>query len=209
MGWTGADRRPLEPGRPCTLRPGRAARRSEPETAPGRDARRRSAAGRGRRRDRQDPGHHPADRLADRHATRAKPSEILALTFTDKAADEMQLRVDQLVPYGYTDSTIATFHAFGDRLIREFAMELGLPPDVRVLSRPETVIFLREHLFDFELERTGRSAIRRASSARSPRSSAGSRTRTSTRGHRVLAEADREVGTAAAPRRARWRSRRR
>jgi DNA helicase-2/ATP-dependent DNA helicase PcrA len=83
---------------------------------------------------------------------RAKPSEILALTFTDKAADEMQLRVDQLVPYGYTDSTIATFHAFGDRLIREFAFELGLPSDVRVLSRPETVIFLREHLFDFELD---------------------------------------------------------
>ena len=83
---------------------------------------------------------------------RAKPSEILALTFTDKAADEMQLRVDQLVPYGYTDSTIATFHAFGDRIIREFAFELGLPSDVRVLSRPETVIFLREHLFDFELD---------------------------------------------------------
>jgi DNA helicase-2/ATP-dependent DNA helicase PcrA len=83
---------------------------------------------------------------------RAKPSEILGLTFTDKAADEMQLRVDQLVPYGYTDSTIATFHAFGDRIIREFAFELGLPSDVRVLSRPETVIFLREHLFDFELD---------------------------------------------------------
>ena len=64
----------------------------------------------------------------------------------------MQLRVDQLVPYGYTDSTIATFHAFGDRIIREFAFELGLPSDVRVLSRPETVIFLREHLFDFELD---------------------------------------------------------
>ena len=47
----------------------------------------------------------------------------------------MQLRVDQLVPYGYTDSTISTFHAFGDRLIREFALELGLPSDVRVLSR--------------------------------------------------------------------------
>ncbi|HET7028425.1 MAG TPA: ATP-dependent DNA helicase [Candidatus Limnocylindrales bacterium] len=83
---------------------------------------------------------------------RARPSEILALTFTDKAAEEMQLRVDQLVPYGYTDAAIATFHAFGDRLIREHALELGLPTDVRVLSRPEVVIFLREHLFDFELD---------------------------------------------------------
>jgi DNA helicase-2/ATP-dependent DNA helicase PcrA len=83
---------------------------------------------------------------------RAKPSEILALTFTDKAANEMAVRVDQLVPYGYTDTAIATFHAFGDRLIREYALELGLPPDVRVLSRAETVVFLREHLFEFDLE---------------------------------------------------------
>ena len=83
---------------------------------------------------------------------RARPSEILALTFTDKAADEMQTRVDQLVPYGYTDAAVSTFHAFGDRLVREFALELGLPTDSRVLSRPETVIFLRERLFAFELD---------------------------------------------------------
>src|SRR5688500_18127382 len=83
---------------------------------------------------------------------RAKPSEILALTFTDKAAAEMVLRVDQLVPYGYTDTSIATFHAFGDRLIREYALELGLAPDVRVLSRPEVVVFMRERLFDLDLE---------------------------------------------------------
>ena len=83
---------------------------------------------------------------------RAKPSEILALTFTDKAAEEMAVRVDQLVPYGYTDTAISTFHAFGDSLIREYALELGLPTDVRVLTRPEVVIFLREHLFEFELD---------------------------------------------------------
>jgi DNA helicase-2/ATP-dependent DNA helicase PcrA len=83
---------------------------------------------------------------------RARPSEILALTFTDKAADEMAVRVDQLVPYGYTDTAIATFHAFGDRIIREHALELGLPPDVRVLSRAEVVIFLREHLYEFDLD---------------------------------------------------------
>jgi len=83
---------------------------------------------------------------------RAKPSEVLALTFTEKAAAEMQARVDQLVPYGYTDASIGTFHAFGDRVIREYALELGLPTDVRVLTRPEVVIFLREHLFEFELD---------------------------------------------------------
>jgi DNA helicase-2/ATP-dependent DNA helicase PcrA len=83
---------------------------------------------------------------------RARPSEILALTFTDKAAEEMQARVDQLVPYGYTDAVISTFHAFGDRIVREFALELGLPTDTRVLTRPEVVIFLRERLFAFKLD---------------------------------------------------------
>ena len=83
---------------------------------------------------------------------RARPSEILALTFTDKSAEEMAVRVDQLVPYGYTDTAISTFHAFGDSLIREYALELGLPTDLRVLTRPEVVIFLREHLFEFDLD---------------------------------------------------------
>ena len=64
----------------------------------------------------------------------------------------MQLRVDQLVPYGYADTAISTFHAFGDRLIREFAFELGLAPDVRVLTRAEVVVFLRERLFELGLE---------------------------------------------------------
>src|SRR5215468_11062779 len=82
---------------------------------------------------------------------RASPSEILALTFTDKAAVEMEERVDTLVPYGYADVQLSTFHAFGDRLIKEHALELGLTPDFRVLTRAEQVIFLRDHLFEFPL----------------------------------------------------------
>src|ERR1700682_320332 len=85
-------------------------------------------------------------RIAYLIATRAaRPSEILALTFTDKAAAEMEERVDTLVPYGYADVQIATFHAFGDRLIKENALELGLTPDFRVLTRAAQNIILRHH----------------------------------------------------------------
>jgi DNA helicase-2/ATP-dependent DNA helicase PcrA len=84
---------------------------------------------------------------------RARPDQILALTFTDKAAAEMEERVDTLVPYGYADVEISTFHAFGDRLLREHALELGLPPDFRVLTRAEQVIFVRDRLFRLPLAR--------------------------------------------------------
>jgi DNA helicase-2/ATP-dependent DNA helicase PcrA len=82
----------------------------------------------------------------------AKPGEILALTFTDKAAEEMESRVDLMVPYGYIDISISTFHAFGDRVLRDYAIDLGLRPDYRVLPLAEQIIFFREHIFDFPLK---------------------------------------------------------
>ena len=81
----------------------------------------------------------------------ARTDEILALTFTDKAAKEMQERVDILMPYGYTDIWISTFHAFGDRILRENSLVAGLNPDFKVLTQPEAAVFFREHLFEFTL----------------------------------------------------------
>ena len=83
----------------------------------------------------------------------AKPHEILAVTFTEKAAAQMQERVDLNTPIGLNDAGIKTFHGFGDEVFREFALELGRSGELRVLSGAEQVIFVREHLYELPLRR--------------------------------------------------------
>lgn len=74
----------------------------------------------------------------------AKPDEILALTFTDKAAGEMEERVDVLLPMGYINTQVMTFHALGDQILRDHGLEIGLSPDFLLMSHFAQVVFLRE-----------------------------------------------------------------
>ena len=79
---------------------------------------------------------------------------------------------------GGADRNVPTF---GDWLLREHALELGLTPAFRVLSRAEQVLFLGPTCSTCPSSSTGRSAIRPVTSRRSPGSSGAPRTRTSTR----------------------------
>lgn len=81
-----------------------------------------------------------------------KPEEILALTFTEKASNEMEERVDQIMPYGYTQMWISTFHSFCETLLREEALAVGLNPNFRLIQEAESLLLLKQHLFNFELE---------------------------------------------------------
>ena len=66
--------------------------------------------------------------------------EIVAITFTNKAAAEMQERIRQELtalgqsPAGLDTAYISTFHSFCSRLLREFPAEVGLDPEFQVID---------------------------------------------------------------------------
>jgi len=82
----------------------------------------------------------------------AKPEEILAVTFTDKAAEEMEERVDKLLPYGYVDLWVSTFHSFCERVLRDCALDIGLPSDFKILDGTSGWILVYKNFDNFELK---------------------------------------------------------
>jgi len=78
--------------------------------------------------------------------------EILLLTFTEKAAGEMEERADKILPYGCFDLWINTFHGFGERLLREHALDIGLSANFKLLTETEQWVLIKKNLTRFELD---------------------------------------------------------
>lgn len=81
-----------------------------------------------------------------------RSDQILALTFTDKAAGEMEERIDKLLPYGYTDLWVSTFHAFGERILKAHGLDIGVPYDFKLLTETEQWLLVRKNLDKFNLD---------------------------------------------------------
>jgi DNA helicase II / ATP-dependent DNA helicase PcrA len=82
-----------------------------------------------------------------------KPDEVLALAFNEKAAREMEERVDELLPYGTAPTGILTFHAFGQQILEEHGLRLGLSGPGEVLSGAALLHHLKSRLWDLPLQR--------------------------------------------------------
>lgn len=66
---------------------------------------------------------------------RDKNFRILALTFTNKAADEMKERVAAFVPGLEERANIGTFHSFCGQVLRQHGVHLGIKPDFAIYSQ--------------------------------------------------------------------------
>ncbi|MCX6723982.1 MAG: UvrD-helicase domain-containing protein [Candidatus Staskawiczbacteria bacterium] len=82
----------------------------------------------------------------------AKTEEILAVTFTEKAAFEMEERVSKLLEYGYVDLWVSTFHSFCERILRDNALDIGLTPDFKILDNTSGWLLARQNLDKFDLK---------------------------------------------------------
>jgi ATP-dependent helicase/nuclease subunit A len=92
-----------------------------------------------------------------------KPNQIVAITFTEKAAEEMRSRVVKAVAQKAQDDTsrdwhsllplvewapLTTIHSFCGSLLREFGVLLGLNPDFAVLDENEYAALLSETILE-------------------------------------------------------------
>jgi DNA helicase-2/ATP-dependent DNA helicase PcrA len=82
-----------------------------------------------------------------------RPGNILAITFTNKAANEMRQRVETLVPGNRV--WISTFHSFGARILRQYADRLGLDRNFTIYDQND-----RAKLVQLAIDDAGLGATR-------------------------------------------------
>jgi DNA helicase-2/ATP-dependent DNA helicase PcrA len=80
------------------------------------------------------------------------PREILAVTFTNKAAEEMARRVERLLaPLGIAPPLIATFHSVCVRILRQHGAHVGLEPRFTIYDEDDRLALVKECMKEGEL----------------------------------------------------------
>ncbi|MDD3107216.1 MAG: UvrD-helicase domain-containing protein, partial [Bacilli bacterium] len=82
-----------------------------------------------------------------------KPSSILAITFTNKATNEMKERLISLVGIASYDLTISTFHSFCARILRKEIVALGYERSFSILDEEEQLKVISDILKENNIDR--------------------------------------------------------
>ncbi len=77
--------------------------------------------------------------------------KILALTFSDKAAGEMQERIEKHIGIG-TGISVSTFHSFCNELIRQFPLDMGISHGTRLISKEHSHVWGIKNIDSFAFE---------------------------------------------------------
>lgn len=82
------------------------------------------------------------------------PANILCLTFTNKAAQEMKSRISMLVPPGYANDFVCTIHGFCVKFLREEIYRIGYPKNFQILDEDDMKSLARQVLTENNTERS-------------------------------------------------------
>jgi DNA helicase-2/ATP-dependent DNA helicase PcrA len=80
------------------------------------------------------------------------PRRILAVTFTNKAAREMEARLGQLVSGSVKDLTLGTFHAICARILRQEGRAINIDPKFTIYDDDDQISLLKRSLQDLNID---------------------------------------------------------
>ena len=81
-----------------------------------------------------------------------EPWRVLAITFTNKAADELKARLERMLGPEASDIWASTFHSACVRILRRDAERLGFPTSFTIYDTSDSLSLVKRILKDFELD---------------------------------------------------------